>query len=144
MDGLYADSESSAGCLGELQSVALLHRALGDEICLWVLVVAGVLGIGIDRSLVLAALVEEVELHGALVSVLVALAGEEPVVAALCLACYGDVAGRFSLDILTVGPVDGNILDKLEGFVVLGIVLRQIGCHLQRTPHDEIEGKLGV
>ena len=75
-------------------------------------------------------------------SVLVALTAEEPVVGALGLAGDGDVAGGFSFDILRVIPVAGDVADELEGVVVLGVVLRQVGSHLQRTPHHEVEGEL--
>ena len=91
----------------------------------------GILGIGIDGAVVLAALVEEVELHHGGMAVFIALAANEPVVCALGLAGYGDVIGRLCLEVTGVIPVAGDITDKLEGVVKLLIVLGQVGSHLQ-------------
>ena len=109
LQGFERDREAAAGSFCELQRVALFDCTLCDDIRLRVLVVGRALGIGIDRSLILAALVEEIELHRALVSVLIALASDKPVVAAFGLARYRNVTGRLSLQILTVGPVDGHM-----------------------------------
>ena len=45
----------------------------------------GILGIGVDGAVVLTALVEEVELDDTLMTILVALAADEPVVGSLGL-----------------------------------------------------------
>ena len=70
------------------------------------------------------------------------LAAYEPVVGSLGLAGYGNVACRFGLKITAVVPVAGYILDELEGIVVLLVVLREVGSHLERTVHRHIKGKL--
>ena len=92
----------------------------------------GILGIGIDGTIVLLALVEEVKFNRALVTVLVALTTNKPVVSTLGLAGNGDIVGRLSLQVDAVVPVSCYIPDKLESIVELLIVLGQVGSHLQR------------
>ena len=123
--------KTAAGCFSDFQHVALLDGTLGNSVCLRVGVVVGILGVGINGAVVLAALVEEVELDDGLVTILVALAANEPVVSALGFTGYGDVVGRFSLQIDALVPVTGNVADKLEGVVELLLVLGQVGSHLQ-------------
>ena len=101
----------------------------------------GILGIGIDSTVVLTSFVEEVELDGSFVAVLVALAADEPVVGALGLARYGDIVAGFCLQILGIVPVTGHIADELEGVVELLVVLRQVGSHLQRRIHRQVESQ---
>ena len=101
----------------------------------------GILRVGIDGAVIFAALVQEVQFHHSLVAVLVALAANEPVVGALRLACHGDVVAGLSLQVLTVVPVAGHILDKLEGIHEFRIVLGQVGSHLQRTVHRQVKRK---
>ena len=72
-----------------------------------------ILGIGIDGTVVLTTLVQEVELDIGLMTVLVALATNEPVVGALGLAGYGDVVGRLSLEINALVPVAGYVANEL-------------------------------
>ena len=69
----------------------------------------GILGIGIDGTVVLATLVEEVELDDALVSILVALATNEPVVGALGLAGYRNIVGRLGFEVAGVVPVASHV-----------------------------------
>ena len=98
--------------------------------------------IGIDDALILASLVEEVELDINLVPLLVALAANEPVIGTLSLASHSDVLARLGIDIPAVVPVESHVADELEGIHILFIVLRQVGCHLQRAAHNHIESQL--
>ena len=90
-----------------------------------------ILGIGIDGTVVLTTLVQEVELDIGLVTVLVALATNKPVVSALGLAGYGDVVGRLSLELDALVPVAGYVANELESIVELLVVLGQVSSHLQ-------------
>ena len=72
-------------------------------------------------------------------TVLVALSTDEPVVGALGLARYGDVVGRLCLEIDALVPVASYVANELEGIVVLFVVFGQVGCHLQRRVHGEVE-----
>ena len=125
------DGEATSGSLGELQDILGRNHLLGDDVGLRIGLVVSVLGIGVDGAVVLAALVEEVQADGGLMAVLVALASDEPVVGALGLAGYGDVVGGLCLEIDALIPVAGYVADKLEGIVVLLVVLGQVGGHLQ-------------
>ena len=131
---LQADGEATATCFPELEDIALLHRTLGDGVCLRVLLVVCAFGICIDSRLVSAALVEEVEPDRTLVSSQSGLASYEPVVGPLGLTGYGNVACRFGLKVTAVVPVAGYILDELEGIVVLLVVLREVGSCVSRIP----------
>ena len=139
--GYQADSESTARSLGELECITSLDYLLGDGVGLWILLIVGILGIGIDGTVVLTSFVEEVELDGSFVAVLVALAADEPVVGALGLARYGDIVAGFCLQILGIVPVTGHVADELEGVVELLVVLRQVGSHLQRRIHRQVESQ---
>ena len=86
----------------------------------------GILGIGIDGTVVLTTLVQEVELDIGLMTVLIALATNEPVVSALGLAGHSDVVGRLSLEIDALVPVAGYVANELEGIVELLVVLWQV------------------
>ena len=105
-----------------------------------------ILGIGIDGGLILSAFIEEVQLNTALVPVLVTFASDEPVVCALGLAGHGDVVGGGGFQILGIVPVTGHIADELEGGSEVGalIVLGQVGSHLQRRVHGQVEGELAA
>ena len=124
------DGEAPTGSLRQLQHVALLHHALGDGVSLGVGLVVGILGVGIDGAVVLAALVQEVKFDDRLVAVLVSLAANNPVVGTLGLAGYGDVVGRLSLQVDALVPVAGHVADELEGVVPPLVVLGQVGSHL--------------
>ena len=97
LSGHQRDCKATAGSLGQFEHIAPLHGLLGDGVGLGILVKRGILGIGIDRAIILLALVEEVEFHHRLVPVLVALATDEPVVGALGLAGHSDVFGGLCL-----------------------------------------------
>ena len=129
--GHQTNGKAATRCLGQLQGIALLDRSLGDDVCLRILLVVGILGIGIDGAVVFAAFVEEVELDDTLVTILVALTANEPVVSTFGLAGYGDVVGRLCFKIDALVPVASHVADELEGIVELLVVLRQVGCHLQ-------------
>ena len=96
------------------QPFTSLDYLLGDGVGLWILLIVGILGIGIDGTVVLTSFVEEAELDGSFVAVLVALAADEPVVGALGLAGYGDIVAGFCLQILGIVPVTGHIADELD------------------------------
>ena len=114
-----------------------------DGVSLRVLLVVGVLAVLVDGAVVLGTCVEEVELHGSLTGV-VGLSAHEPVVGALRLASHGDILRRFSLQILRVVPVASHVAYELEGIVVLLVVFGQVGCHLQRRVHHEVECELSA
>ena len=82
------NGETTTGGFFEFECLTSLHHLLGDNVGLRIGLVVGIGGIGIDGAFVLFVLIQEVELDGALVSVLVALAANEPVVGTLCLAGY--------------------------------------------------------
>ena len=56
--------ETATGSLRQLQGVALLDGLLRYGVCLGVLLIVRILSVGVDGTLVLTALVEEVELDG--------------------------------------------------------------------------------
>ena len=114
-----------------------------DGVSLRVLLVVGVLAVLVDGAVVLGASVEEVELHGSLTGV-VGLSAHEPVVRALRLARHGDILRRLSLQIFRVVPVASHVAYELEGVVVLLVVFGQVGCHLQRRVHHEVECELSA
>ena len=70
------------------------------------------------------------------------LAANKPVAGAFRLARHGDVLTRLSLQIAGVVPIAGHVTDKLESIHVLGIVLGQVGSHLQRRIHGDVERQL--
>ena len=69
-------------------------------------------------------------------------ATDEPAAGALCLTSCGDVLHRLSLEVNGLIPVEGDILDELEGIEVLLIVLGEVSSHLQRAVHRHIESEL--
>ena len=69
-------------------------------------------------------------------------ATDEPAAGALCLTSCGDVLHRLSLEVNGLIPVEGDILDELEGIEVLLIVLGEVSSHLQRAVHRHIEREL--
>src|SRR3712207_5388563 len=103
---------------------------MSDGVSLRILIERGVFGIGIDGTVVLTTLVEEVEFDDRAMPIFVTLATNEPVVRTLRLTSHGDIAGRFGLQIAAIIPVYGHIAYKLEGIIVLLIVLGEVGCHL--------------
>ena len=74
-------------------------------------------------------------------TVLVALAANEPVVGILGFPGHGDIVARLGFKIAGVVPVASHVADKLEGIVVFLVVLRQVGSHLQRRVHGQVEGQ---
>ena len=72
-------------------------------------------------------------------TVLIAFATNEPVVGAFRLTGHSDIVTRLSLQVARVVPVAGHIADELEGIIELLIVLRQVGSHLKRRIHREVE-----
>ena len=111
------DGKTAAGGFLQFEGVTTLYHALGNDVSLWVGLVVGIGCIGIDGAVVLASLFEEVELDVGLVTVLVTLAANKPVLRALGLAGYGDVVGRLSFEIDALVPVASHVADKLEGIV---------------------------
>ena len=106
--------------------------------------VVGLGPVGIDGGLILATLVEEVEGHGRVEVALARHVAHIPVVAVLGLAGDGDVFHGLGLEIEALVPVDGNILDKLEGVAVFLVVLGHVGGHLQRAVEGDVEGQLAA
>ena len=102
LSGHQRDCKATAGSLGQFEHIAPLHGLLGDGVGLGILVKRGILGIGIDRAIILLALVEEVEFHHRLVPVLIALATDEPVVGALGLAGHRDIVAGLGFKIAGV------------------------------------------
>ena len=90
-----------------------------------------ILGISIDRTVVLLAFIEEVEFDIGLMTILVALATNEPIVRSLSLTSDGNVIGRLSFEIDALVPVANYVANELEGIVELLVVLRQVSSHLQ-------------
>ena len=99
----------------------------------------GIRSVSIDGAVVLTALFQEVELDGGLVTVLVALAANKPVLCAFGLAGYSDVVGRFCLKVDALVPVAGYVANELEGIVEALVMLRQVGSHLQGRVHRQVE-----
>ena len=91
--------KASAGSFLQLEHVALLNNLVCYLVCLRILLIVSVLGIGIYRSVILAALVEDIELNDGLMSVFVTLTSDKPVVCSFSLACNGDIVARFGLEI---------------------------------------------
>ena len=102
----------------------------------------GVCGIGIDRGDVFLAGGEEVETQGRGVAVLARRAAYIPVAGAFRLAGGHNVAAGLCLNVAAVVPVHSHVFDKLEGVHVLLVVLYQVGGHLERTIHRDVEGQL--
>ena len=74
--------KSTSRSLFQFEHIAFLYGLFGDVVCLWVIFVVCVLGIGIDGALVFAPFVEEIEFYDAVVPVLIAFSTDEPVVGA--------------------------------------------------------------
>ena len=87
------DGKTAAGGFLQFEGVTTLHHALRNNVSLWVGLVVGIGRISIDGAVVLASLFKKVEFDGSLVTVLVTLAANEPVLRAFGLASYGDVVG---------------------------------------------------
>ena len=74
----------------------------------------------------------------------IALASYEPVGRTLGLACHRDILGRLGFQVARVVPVASHVTYKLEGIVILLVILGQVGCHLQRRVHRQIESQLSA
>ena len=75
-------------------------------------------------------------------AILVTLAAYKPVVRSLGLARHGDIVPRLCLQVLGVVPVYRHVTDELESVHELGVVLGQVGGHLQRAVHRHIKRQL--
>ena len=107
----------------KLEYITLLNSALGNGVGLWILLVISVLSVSIDGSLVLTTLIKEVEFEDTKVGCDTCLTSYEPVVSTFRLTSNGNVACRLGLKITAVIPVNGYILNELEGIIILLIVL---------------------
>ena len=52
------------------------------------------------------------------------------------------MVARFGFQDVGIVPVYRHVFDELEGIKVLLVALVQVGCHLERAVHRDIEGKL--
>ena len=100
--------------------------------------------IGIGGAGVFASLVEEIELYGAFMTVFIAFSTDEPVVCSLGFSCHGDIVAGLCFKVFGVVPVACHVANELEGIVEAFVVFRQVGSHLQRTVHREIECELSA
>ena len=66
----------------------------------------------------------------------IALSAHKPIVCSFSLAGYCDILGRLGFQIARVVPVASYVANELESIVILLVILRQIGCHLQRRVHS--------
>ncbi len=131
-----------ATCFINLQNITLLHSLVNNLVRFRVLLVVGILAILIDRASILLcpyrgsrALLQTVRAA----SVLPPTNQLSVPLALRATVIY--LAGSASRYLESV-PVASYVADKLEGIIVLLIMLWKIGCHLQRTVHHEIERKL--
>ena len=102
----------------------------------------GILCIGVDGGLVLLARCQEVQLQFGFVAVVAGCAAHIPVVGAFGAAGDGDVFARFGFEVAAFVPVDGHILNELEGVHEALVVFRYVGCHLQGAVHGDVQGQL--
>ena len=139
---LEADGKSSCTSHVEGERVGCGHLLAGNGVGLRIGGIVGIGRIGIDGGLVGAALVKETEGHldGALL--LVGDATHKPLSALLGLAGYHEVVAGLGQEVLGALPVDGYVLDELEGIHALLIVLGEVGRHLQGRVEGDIEGEL--
>ena len=137
-----ADGVSSTWCSGEFQSRLGGDDTLLDGVCMRIVLVMGILGIGIDCSDVFLSWFEEVEFDRRGMAVLAGGATHKPVTGAFGLAGSHDISAWLSLQVAGVVPIHRHVLDELEGIHVFLVVLYHVGCHLQRAVHRDIECQL--
>lgn len=124
------ETASRDGFLLEHGRVLTLHRAdcVGLRVCL----IVGAKSIGIDGRDVGFSRLQKVKPYHELVRLLSGDIAEEPFAGILGLARDCDVLARLGLQIMTLGPVKGDILDELESVRKTLIILRKISRHLER------------
>ena len=127
---LQRDSKATAGCHCQLQYIAFLHLLMGDFVCFRIVLVVRILCICIDSTVIYVILIEEIEFQNTLVSVLIALSSDVPIVLILVLTGNGDVVSRLCFQVNTPAPVARNVFYELESIVVFLVVFGQVGYHL--------------
>ena len=113
-----------------------------DHIGLGALVPGGAGGIGIEGGGVVAAGREEIEREVGFVAVVACGAAHIPFVLALGFAGGEDIFAGFGGQIEALVPVEGHILDELEGIGAGLIVFDHVSGHLQGAVERDVEGQL--
>ena len=126
------DGKTTSSRQGHLQSVGRANLTTGDPVCLRIGSVIGVRSIGIDYRLVMFALFEKVQRDVECPTVFIRDTAGEPLSRLLGLTCHNNIVTRFSQQVFAPTPIDGHLLDKLEGIGEQGVMFGQVGSHLQR------------
>lgn len=108
------DCKTTTWCFCQTDLVTLLNYTLCNLVSFWIVLVIGTLCISIDNSLIFATLIEEVEFEVGLMTILIALTCNKPVISSLCLTSYGDIIAWLSLNIFRIRPVASYVADELD------------------------------
>ena len=139
---LNTDGKTTTTGRTQVQLALVGQDTFREGICLRILVPAGILGISIYRSYVFLSRFQEVERQLGGMSVFVGCTTYIPVASSFGTTGNGNVVARFCFLILGFVPVDGHVLDELEGIHEAVVVFRNAGSHLKRTIHSDIQSQL--
>ena len=137
---LDADCYAAAGCKALLQHGLAGDFLGGDDVILRIGTPVCFLAVGIDGGFVFLAFGQEAEVDDGFSCVFVGDAADVPLVLAFCLAGYGDVVARFGFQDVSIIPVYRYVFDELESVEVLLVALIEVGSHLERAVHRDVEG----